>query len=198
MIKIHNRIKFWYCHKYIVRALSHLLFLWLLWVLLWMKPYYDASYPIVSGWSGEGEECKHERGTKTVSMTTTGDSPPSFLESQSTSNVLSDNEQLPYSGKLSREKTFTNFSFVAIRKTFLCKIWGCGILWCEKSEQSLLKVSCYMVCHHSKSLVIAVITIPRPSLLVLWFAFSIIHKSGRAPKKKKKKKNGEGFEYLSS
>ena len=71
-------------------VVSHLLFLQLLWVLLWRKPYYDASYPIVSGWSGEGEECKHERVTKTVSMTTTSDSLPSFLESQSIPNVLSD------------------------------------------------------------------------------------------------------------
>ena len=38
----------------------------------------------------EREECKHERVTKTVSMTTTGDSLPSFLESQSIPNVLSD------------------------------------------------------------------------------------------------------------
>ena len=75
-------------------VVSHLLFLRLLWVLLWKKPYYDASYPIVSEWSGEGEECKHERVTKTVSMTTTGDSLLTFLESQSITNVLSDSEQL--------------------------------------------------------------------------------------------------------
>ena len=36
------------------------------------------------------EECKHERVTKTVSMTTTGDS----LESRFTPNVLSDSERL--------------------------------------------------------------------------------------------------------
>ena len=64
-----------------------------------MKPYYDASYPIVSGTSGEGEESKHERVTNTVSMTTTGDSPPSFLESQSIPNVLSDSEQLSHHSK---------------------------------------------------------------------------------------------------
>ena len=29
-----------------------------------------------------------------------------------------------YSGKLSREKTFANFGFVAIRESFLCKIGG--------------------------------------------------------------------------
>ena len=79
-------------------ALSYLLFLRLLWVLLWMKPYYDASYPIVSESSEEGEECKHERVTNTVSMTT-GDSLPSFLESQSIPNVLSDSEQLSHHSK---------------------------------------------------------------------------------------------------
>ena len=37
---------------------------------------------------------------------------------------------IPYTGKLSREKTFQEFrSFVAICKSFLCKIWGCGVLW---------------------------------------------------------------------
>ena len=41
---------------------------------------------------------------------------------------------LLYSGKLSREKTFA--VFVAIRESFLCEIWGCGILWCTKSKQS--------------------------------------------------------------
>ena len=28
-------------------------------------------------------------------------------------------------------------SFVAIHESFLCKIWGCGVLWCGTSEQSV-------------------------------------------------------------
>ena len=73
----------------------------------------------------------------TVSMTTTGDSLPTFLESQSIPNVLNDSERL---------------------------------------------------CHHNKCFMIAVSLIPSCfPFLVLWFAFSIIHKSRRAPKKNKKK-----------
>ena len=40
--------------------------------------------------------------------------------------------------KLSREKTFCEFcGFVAICKSFLCEIWGHGILWHGTSEQSV-------------------------------------------------------------
>ena len=43
------------------------------------------------------------------------------------------------SGKLSREKTCEFRGFVAICKSFLCKIWGHGILWRGTSKQ-LVKV----------------------------------------------------------
>ena len=36
---------------------------------------------------------------------------------------------LPYSGKLSREKTFTNFKVCSHSRKFLCKIGGHGIFW---------------------------------------------------------------------
>ena len=44
---------------------------------------------------------------------------------------------VPYSGKLSREKTFMHFTFVAIRESFHHEIWGHGILWLDKSKQSV-------------------------------------------------------------
>ena len=44
---------------------------------------------------------------------------------------------LPYSGKTFEGENFHEFrGFVAIHESFLCEIWGCGILWCGKSEQS--------------------------------------------------------------
>ena len=43
---------------------------------------------------------------------------------------------IPYSRKLSRKKTFANFSFVAVCESFLHEIWRCGILWRGTSKQS--------------------------------------------------------------
>ena len=43
---------------------------------------------------------------------------------------------IPYSVKVLREKTCMNFAdFVAIRKSFLCKIWRRVILWCGKKQK---------------------------------------------------------------
>ena len=47
--------------------------------------------------------------------------------------------KIPYSRKLLSEKTFTNFAvlWLAIRESFLRKIWERGVLWHSKSEQSV-------------------------------------------------------------
>ena len=41
-----------------------------------------------------------------------------------------------YSEKLLREKTFINFAVLWLFESFLCKIWGHGVLWHGKSKQS--------------------------------------------------------------
>ena len=50
---------------------------------------------------------------------------------------------VPYSRKLSREKTFVNS--VAIRENFLREIWGCGVLWGSKTEQSVRVLSAKII-----------------------------------------------------
>jgi len=45
---------------------------------------------------------------------------------------------IPYSGKLSREKTFANFVVLWLfAKVFSTKFWGVGVLWHGKNEQSV-------------------------------------------------------------
>ena len=54
---------------------------------------------------------------------------------------------IPYSGKLSREKTFVNFTVLWLYvKLFCAKFEGCGILWCSKSEQSTKVFSAKSYC----------------------------------------------------
>ena len=44
---------------------------------------------------------------------------------------------LPYSEKLSRKKTAMNFVVLWLFASFLHEIWGCDVLWCGESEQSV-------------------------------------------------------------
>ena len=48
----------------------------------------------------------------------------------------SNGRQIPYSGKLSREKTCKFHGFVAIHESFLHEFWEHGVLWHSKSKQS--------------------------------------------------------------
>ena len=81
-------------------------------------------------------------------------------------------KSLPYSGKLEEENFHKFHGFMAICESFIRKIWGRGVLWHSKSEQSVKvlsmkivfftnshkfspsSVSCYTVisgweCHHT-------------------------------------------------
>ena len=52
---------------------------------------------------------------------------------------------VPYSGKLSREKTFANFVVLGCMRTFSPRNLGRGVLWCGKSEQCAKVLSAKIV-----------------------------------------------------
>ena len=61
----------------------------------------------------------------------------SCLSEESKTATITISLKIPYRGKLSREKTFTNFTILWLfAKVFFREIWGHGIRWHSKSKQS--------------------------------------------------------------
>ena len=69
----------------------------------------------------------------------------------------SNGRQIPYSGKLSREKTCKFHGFVAIHESFLHEFWEHGVLWHSKSEQSAKVFSAKIVHCKNKSAVLTTV-----------------------------------------